>query len=206
MMRGVSSPRSFEVLLAVSRELDDDFIDEDISDVQRASEDRTVSNRTITVRGKRRGRAVVLCYQDYYSNNIDPRAPSIYEHQVLEVFAAQPSVSFEGACRRRGGLDRAARWVGLGGATGPHPIFERLRIDAEAEGNDASFHQPGFPGALESLVLRPEVKRVLLQAGTGLCAVVGWSGHGSSPEHTLALVDEVCGVAATLDGGSRLAR
>ena len=149
----MSSARSFEVLLAVSRLLEDDFIDEDICDVQEQDgrNTQTVSNRTITVRGKREGTPVVLCYQDYYSTNVSPRALPSYEHNVLEVFVAQPRVTFEGTVRMRAWHDRLLFWIGAGGSKGPHPIFSRLRVDAEGVSSPACFDHPGFAPALEAL-------------------------------------------------------
>jgi hypothetical protein len=201
MILRMSSPASFEVLLAVSRELDDDFIDEDINDIEQGGREhsRSLSNRVITVRGKRHGQALVLSYQDYYSASFNPRSLPIYERNVLEVFAAQPKVSFEGRCKRRGLLDKLARMFGGGGITGPHPLFESLRLDAEGEPNLANFHQPGFPAALEQLTRRYDVERVLLQAGAGLSAVVHWSGQRSTAAEVLELVDQVRAVTATLD-------
>lgn len=195
----MSSPASFEVLLEVSRALDDGFIDEDIAEIHKGNRNPPVSNRTITVRGKRRGRGLVLTYQDYYSTSISPRVPALYEREILEVFAAQPRLSFEGTCRRRSRLDRLARVFGAGGSKGSHAIFERLRLDAEGAAGEASFHQPGFAAALEQLARRRDVQRVLLQAEAGLTAVVRWSGRGSSAAFVLGLVEAVVGVAATLD-------
>lgn len=200
MMAAMASPTAFEVLLAASRELDDDFIDEDMSEINlQGNDNHVVLNRTITVRGKRHGQGVVMQYQDYYSTSTNPRRIPIYEREVLEVFVAQTKVSFEGTCRQRGWLDKLLRVVGAGGAKGSHAIFETLRLDAEAERQEANFHQPGFATALERLTLRPSVKRVLLQAGTGLTAVTRWSSSRSSASVVLELVDRVRDVAISLD-------
>jgi len=99
---------------------------------------------------------------------------SVYESNIIEVFVAQPKVCFEGTCKSRGFSDRLARWFGRGGAKGPHPIFERLRLDSEGPANVANFHDASFPDALEELMRRPDVRRILLQAGSGLSAVVVW--------------------------------
>jgi hypothetical protein len=199
MMAAMASPTSFAVLLAASRELDDDFIDEDMSEIDlHGDHDHVVLNRTVTVRGKRNGQAIVMQYQDYYSTSINPRRIPIYEREVLEVFVAQTKVSFEGTCRQRGWLDKLLRVFGAGGAKGSHAIFETLRLDAEAESRETNFHQPGFPTALERLTLCPTVKRVLLQADTGLTAVARWSPRFSA-SLVLELVDRVRAVAISLD-------
>jgi hypothetical protein len=196
----MSSPVSFEVLLAVSRQLEDDFIDEDIMLVEPAKGRgaETPSNRTITVRGRREGQALVLCYQDYYSTNSNPVAPAVYERNVLEVFVAQPKISFEGVCQRRGVLDKVARWFGGGGLRGPHPIFERMRLDQEEAGGSELFECAAFCDGLERIASAYDTKRVLLQAGSGLTAVTHWVAQGSSPEAVLALVDDIRAVTATL--------
>jgi len=194
------SVAAFNTLLEVSRLLEDDFIDEDISEVEMGGGDstHTVSNRTVTVRGEREGQPLVLSYQDYYSTNFNPHAASIYEHSILEMFIAQPKVCFEGTCKRRGFFGRLARWFGRGGARGPHPIFDRLRLDSDGPANVANFHDESFPDALEKLMLRPDVKRILLQAGGGLSAVVVWQVPSPSADFVLALIDEVRSVANTL--------
>lgn len=82
---------------------------------------------------------------------------------------------------------------------GPHPIFERMRLDAEGPVNASSFHHAEFATALERLALRADVRRVLLQSGAGLAAVVRWNARSSSPQFVLELIDQVIAVARTLD-------
>ena len=200
----MSSPAAFEHLLAVSRMLQDDFIDEDISDVQQGSgsASRTVSNRTITVRGKLRGRALVISYQDLYTTSFSATAPALYEANILEIFAAQPHVSFEGTCRQRNLLDKIGRFFGAGGNKGSHPIFSRMRVDVE-EGTGQCLKWVEFPKALEKLALLPVVRRVNLQRGSGLAAIVPWHAAHSSADFVMSIVEEVCRAASTLDAAGR---
>lgn len=194
----MSSPRSFEVLLAVSRLLEDDFIDEDISQVDRAGEDQPVTNRTVTVRGKREGTPLVLCYQDLYSTNFNPRAIQTYEANVLEIFVAQPRVTFEGTIAPRGRIGRWLFFFGVGGSKGPHPIFSRLRVDAEGESSPACFDVPGFAGGIEGMLRRPDVLRVQLQAQSGIAAVTKMFPGHATPQQVIGMVDMVRGVAGIL--------
>lgn len=195
----MSSPRSFEILLAVSRMLEDELIDEDISDVTEGDNSQTVSNRTITVRGKRQGTPVVLCYQDLYSTNFNPRARPSYERNVLEIFVAQPRVTFEGTLRPCGWHDRMLRWIRVGANRGPHPIFSRLHVTSDDdESSPACFDHPGFAEAVEAMVLRPEVLRVQLQLGSGITVVTRLHPGHSSPPQVMHMLDEVRTVAAVL--------
>ena len=196
----MSSAASFEVLLAVSRQLQDDFIDEDIQEMQEGSgrNSRTVLNRMITVRGKRQGQPIVLSYADFYSTSFSPTAIPVYERRVLEIFVAQPKVTFEGTCRERGAIDNVARWFGGGGTKGPHPIFTRMRMDAEPGCTPDNFEDRAFGDALEALASRHEVKRVQLLAGSGLTAITSFSAEAATPESVLRLVDDVRAVTATL--------
>lgn len=200
----MSSSASFDHLLAVSRLLEDDFIDEDIQDIQRGSGSnaRKITNRMITVRGKHHGRPLVLSYQDYYTTNFNPNAPEAYELNILEVFATQRHVSFEGRIRQRNVFDKIGRWFGMGGTKGQHPIFSRMRVDVE-EGSAECFGWVDFPPALEKLALRHDVGRVTLQVGSGLTAIASWNADRSSAQYVMELVDEVCAVAGTLDQAGR---
>lgn len=196
----MSSSASFEVLLETSRQLEDDFIDEDIQEMQEGGgrNTRTVMNRMITVRGKRQGQPIVLSYADFYSTSFSPTAIPVYERRVLEVFVAQPKITFEGTCRERGMLDNVARWFGAGGTKGPHPIFSRMRMDAERGCDADNFQERPFGDALEALARRAAVKRVLLMAGSGLTAVTSFVAQGATAESVLRLVDDVRAVTATL--------
>ncbi len=200
-MRGtwpsVSSPASFEVLLAVSQRLEDDFIDEDMSELQMG--DRNVTNRTVTVRGRHRDRAVVLQYADFYSAAINPLAPAVFERNVLELFVSAPRLTFEGTCRSRSVWDKFLRLLGAGGLEGDAPLFEVCRVDATDQGNPASLRHRPFADRLQQMAQRPGCRRVTMQAGAGVGPLVMWDGHGTSPDAVVAWLDQTVLLAASLD-------
>ena len=192
----LSSPASFEVLHAVSRRLEDDFIDEDMTEVE--TERQTVTNRVVTVRGRHRGRAVVLQYSDFYSEAISPLTRATFERQVLELFVAQPRITFEGTCRSRSPRDRILRLFGGGGLKGDGPVFEVCRIDATGEGNPSCMQHRPFAALLQQMALEPSCLRVKLQAGAGVGPLLRWAGTGS-PEAVITSLDQAVSLAESLD-------
>jgi hypothetical protein len=191
----MSSAIVFEVLHEVCKRLDDDFIDEDMSEIDMGR--HQVTNRSITVRGRHRGRAVVLQYADYWSEAISPLLPPVYERNILEVFVAQPRVSFEGTCRARGAMDKVGRWFGRGGLKGEHRVFESTRIDPTEPSSTACLVHPAFGDALERIATSDHCRRVKLQAGSGVGLFLGWQ-HLSSQD-VIGWVDRMHLLAATLD-------
>ena len=192
----MSSSATFEVLHAVSRSLEDDFIDEDMSELQMGKQN--VTNRMVTVRGRHRGRAVVLQYADFHSETINPLAPAIFERNVLELFVAQPRVTFEGTCRDRSPWDKFLRLFGAGGLKGDTAVFDACRVDATDQGNTACLNHRPFADLLQQVAQSPSCMRVKMQAGAGVGPLLRWTGR-TSPEAVLASLDQAVRLAATLD-------
>lgn len=162
----------FEVMLALSRVLTDEHIDDAMNEVEVPSgrSSRTVTNRTIRVRGKLEGRPLVVSVQDYYfpGDGITAVAPL---RNILEVFVAGTYLTFEGECRRRDLFDTIGRWLGGGGLRGPHPLFDRLRIDGARGAPIDDFTRPEFCARIESLLGHPDCHRIQIQASTGINAI-----------------------------------
>jgi hypothetical protein len=193
----MSSPASFEVLHAVSQRLADDFIDEDMSEIQMGN--REVMNRTVTVRGRHRDRGVVLQYSDFFSEVIDPLKPAIYERNVLELFVTQPRITFEGTCRDRTLWDKLARFFGGGGLKGDADVFDACRIDATDAGNVACLMHRPFSDLLQQMAQRPGCRRVKMQAGAGVGPVLSFYSRATNPDAIMTWLDQGAALAATLD-------
>lgn len=178
-----------EVLLAVSRTLEREYIDEDFQEITVGHNDnRTVENHTIHVRGVHDGVPVVLTYQKYYSPPDGATFLASYWGHMLEIFVADPSLAFEGSCRRRGAFDGVARWFGGGGLKGEHPIFTTCRIDGDVVGNRAAFADPAFCERLAALVEMPTCHGAQLQANTGIYAMFDAADALSSEPRALELL------------------
>lgn len=193
----MSSPASFDVLHEVSKGLADDFIDEDQSQIEIGRQ--SVTNRTVTVRGRYRDRSLVIQYADFWSESISAVAPAAFERNVLEIFVAQSRVTFDGTCKERGVFDKIARWFGGGGLKGDHAVFERTRIDADGTRNMACLLYAPFADALAEMGEDPACLRVKLQAGSGAGPLLDWRGERSSPAEVFAWIDRTIGMIATLD-------
>ncbi|MCA9694568.1 MAG: hypothetical protein R3A51_02695 [Nannocystaceae bacterium] len=190
------SNRAFEVLLEVSRALEDDFIDEDHSEVSIGAGEHAheVPNRTITVRGRREGQAILIFFQDYHEESFSAVSFKSFERDILEIFVAQPRVAFEGRCRHRALWDRLASLVGRGGLSGAHALYERHRVDGEGPPLEGR-----FADALVDLMGLGLVRRIVLQAASGLTLVLHWRGE-TDANHLLGVIDRVRAAASTLEG------
>ncbi|PCC75465.1 hypothetical protein SAMN02745121_00004 [Nannocystis exedens] len=187
------SGRVYETLYEFSRTLSDDHIDEDLSQIELPN-NRTIQCQVVHVRGKLDGRPVVVSYHSHYF--VATRG-YYYIPNLLEVFVAGNHLKFEGECRARGFLDKAARWFGGGGRRGPDPIFDARRIDAPRDADLTDFARPDFTARLAALSGHPLCVKVQVQAGTGINALFhGIPFRGSLPQ-LQAVVRDVAALAAT---------
>lgn len=162
----------YEIMLQLSRQLADEHIDDEMSEVQLGGPNnhRTITNRTVRVRGLLGGRGLVVSVQDYYFPGDGLRyVPPV--PNILEVFVAGNHLTFEGECRTRTFLDTIGRWLGGGGLRGPHPIFDRRRVDAHRRSPAGDFERAEFCARLESVSGHPDCLKVQIQAGAGVNAL-----------------------------------
>lgn len=188
-------PVLYDVMLQLSRSLTDEYIDERQEEVEiyHGNRRRLVTNHTVFVRGATGGRALVVSYHDYYFLDLHSQA---YLRDILEVFVAADHLGFEGECRRRGVLDRIARWFGGGGLRGPHSVFDACRVDQAEACPLVDFERPEFAARLQAMSGRDDCVKVQLQARTGVNAVFrAYKLRGGLPRID-ALVRECAALAA----------
>ena len=186
--------RVYEVMLSVSRGLEDPTIDESIG--SREIYGVHVDNRVVTVCGRREGRAIRVRFEDWTDSVELPQPPP--ERRMLEVFAAQPRVTLDATCRRRTIGDDIGRVIGLGGRKGEHRLFESTRIDASSSSDTSCLDVGAFADALERTVARPECRRVELHEGAGVAPILEWTDTISADE-IAAWITAALELAATLD-------
>lgn len=194
----MSSSASFELLYELSKQLEDGLIDEDVQDMTEGRSNRHVMNRVITTRGRHRGRGVVVQYADYYSESFDSLSMSGHEVRVIEMFVAQPRVTFEGKCTARGLMGKLARLVGSGGLNGPHPLFDRCWVSQADGGNATCLSNAGFADTLVELAHQDACKRINLQAGGGLAPILQY-GQAWSSGAAMHWLNQTVDAAETLD-------
>lgn len=185
----------YEVMLALSRTLADEHIDDERREIQIGgpTDQQTFNNRTIRVRGKLDGRPLVVSVHDYYfpGDGLVAVAPKT---NILEVFVAGTFLTFEGECRRRGLSDTIGRWFGGGGLRGPQAIFHRRRVDGDRGAALDDFTRPEFCARLESLSGHPDCVKIQIQAGTGINAIF----HATNTTRDFARLDALVRDCAAL--------
>lgn len=161
----------YEVMLAFSRMLDQDYIDDSVTltDIFEGRSQRQVMNRVVTVRGSLAGRSLVVSHHDYYF--LSSSAHSAYLRGILDVFVAEPDMCFEGECRRRGAVDALARWFGGGGLRGAASVFYTRRVDGVASAGQDELEDLEFCRRLEELSGDEACVKVQLQREAGITAL-----------------------------------
>ncbi len=122
-----------------SQKLDEDFFDEDQSEIDIGSGDgsRTVSNHVVTVRGKLEGQGLVLMYHDYHVEGF--QVPTVRRH-LFDVFVVDKSVKFDGKIKTAGFLDKMLRAIGLKKSLKPsaHTLFADCLLTSDEKPPDVS--------------------------------------------------------------------
>ncbi len=186
----------YEVMLALSRSIDQAHINDSTTlvDILNGRSQWQVMNRVVTVRGSLDGRPLVISHHDYYFLSSSVYYAD-YIRNILEIFVAEPRMSFEGECRRRRALDVCARWFGWGGIRGAASVFRTRRIDGVASPGRDELENPEFCRRLEELSGDETCVKVQLLRDAGITALFRSASVTGSLDGLRVLVSQCIALA-----------
>lgn len=176
---------AFEVLYEWSKTLQDDHIDEDQQEIEQNN--RTVTSRSITVRGRRDDVAIVVHYDDLYNTSSFTSRVPVYKPHILEFFRTDNHIPFSGELKRKG------LWQKLfGGGLKPnnHQLFQKYMLVAEERNADLSlFESDKVCEGLFTLMQLEDVWKVEFQEKTGVSTFFSIHGNKLTPRFLDSVFD-----------------